>query len=71
MAELKDKEKPKAATVKDILDAPVIPERFYVSKIGVMKLIVDKVTLTVYQVQAKDAPALCKLMNELDTRSKL
>ena len=51
---------------KDILDAPVSMDRFYVRKIGVMRLIVDKAYLTVYQTHEKDAVALCKLMNELD-----
>ena len=46
-------------------------KRFYVKSLGVMRLIVDKNTLIVYQVQAKDAPALCELLNNFDLGSKL
>lgn len=66
MAKCKDDNK-----TGDLLDQPVIPDRFYVSKIGVMRLVVDKATQVAYQVQAKDAAAMCKLLNELDLRSKL
>lgn len=71
MADLKLKGKDKITPLKDILDTRIMPERFYVSKIGVMKLIIDREHLTTYQVHPKDAPALCKLMNDLDLGSKL
>ena len=54
-----------------LLDQPVEPNRFYVSKLGVMRLVVDKGTQICYQVVPKDAAAMCKLLNELDLRSKL
>ncbi len=55
----------------NLLDQPVIPDRFYVSKLGVMRLVVDKATQIAYQVQAKDAAAMCKLLNELELRNSL
>jgi len=55
----------------NLLDQPVEPNRFYVSKLGVMRLVIDKGTQTAYQIVPKDAAAICKLLNELDLRSKL
>ena len=66
MAQQKDDNK-----TGDLLDMQILPDRFNVSKLGVMRLVVDKATQVAYQVQPKDAAALCKLLNELDLRGKL
>ena len=57
--------------VGDLSDMQILPDRFNVSKLGAMRLVVDKATQVAYQIQAKDAAALCKLLNELDLRGKL
>lgn len=61
----------KDTSTGDLLDLPPTLSRFYVRKIGVMSTVIDKSTLTVYQVQPKDAAALCELLNNLDVRSTL
>lgn len=66
MAQQKDDNK-----TGDLLDMQILPDRFNVSKLGAMRLVVDKATQVAYQIQAKDAAALCKLLNELDLRGKL
>ena len=66
MAQQKDDNK-----TGDLLDMQILPDRFNVSKLGAMRLVVDKATQVAYQIQAKDAAALCKLMNELELRGKL